>query len=88
MFIDLNYEPKFPTDCFFMTIHAIHIGINAVVQSIRKVQRHLHQIQIVMKETEEEIKKANGSRQMRLMEKLKNQKVTNDVSYRNAADFD
>lgn len=67
-----------------MTIHAIHLSFNAIVSTIKRVKRHLQSVHQMMKETEAEINKSAGpetrAKHARLVEKLKNQKATSDVS--------
>uniref|UniRef100_A0AC34GK73 Ubiquitin conjugation factor E4 core domain-containing protein n=1 Tax=Panagrolaimus sp. ES5 TaxID=591445 RepID=A0AC34GK73_9BILA len=76
--LNLKYEPRFPTECFFMTIHAIHIGLNPIVQSIKRVKRHQQQLQQNIKEIEAQMVHATGLKRDRLAEKLKFQKNNRD----------
>uniref|UniRef100_A0A7E4VZH7 U-box domain-containing protein n=1 Tax=Panagrellus redivivus TaxID=6233 RepID=A0A7E4VZH7_PANRE len=76
--LDLNYDPKFPTECFFLAIHAVELGYNASIESMKRIKRHLSQVQTMVRETEAELKAAqkSGRPSARLEEKLKHQKAT------------
>lgn len=40
-FLDTNFEPRFPTECFFLTIHCQHIAL------LPAFQRHMRRMQML-----------------------------------------
>lgn len=76
--LDLTDDPKFPTECFFMTIHAVQLSYNSSMEEMKRIKRHVSQINSAIKELEQEIKNATAQKRMttRLMDDLKRHKLT------------
>uniref|UniRef100_A0A914WVH2 Ubiquitin conjugation factor E4 core domain-containing protein n=1 Tax=Plectus sambesii TaxID=2011161 RepID=A0A914WVH2_9BILA len=42
--LDLSFERKFPTECFFLTMHAQHEAISAGLGNFSNLQRHISEV--------------------------------------------
>ncbi|KAK6104598.1 Ubiquitin elongating factor core family protein [Brugia pahangi] len=48
--IDTNFEIKFPTECFFLTLQAQHLSISAAIGQLKYLKRNLHEIELGLAE--------------------------------------
>uniref|UniRef100_A0AC34QXQ0 Ubiquitin conjugation factor E4 core domain-containing protein n=1 Tax=Panagrolaimus sp. JU765 TaxID=591449 RepID=A0AC34QXQ0_9BILA len=76
--LDLTADPKFPTECFFMTVHAVQLSYNSSTEELKRIKRHVSQINSTIREIEQEIKNATAQNRMNnsLMDNLKRHKLT------------
>lgn len=49
-FLDTNFEIKFPTECFFLTVQAQHLSLSAAIGQLKYLKRNLHEIEIGLTE--------------------------------------
>lgn len=71
LFLDTNYEPKFTTECFYLTIHAIIIGINPTIQHLKQLKESLRDCKNELLQLEEAIKREKASSIPILKERIK-----------------
>lgn len=56
---NLAFDPKFPTECFHLTIHALQISVNAMIENFKMVKRHISEVTSRIRDLEARAK-ANG----------------------------
>lgn len=53
----MNFEPKFTTECFYLTIYSLHLGINSAIEFFSQLKSHLKEIRITIQDLQELLKK-------------------------------
>ncbi|VDK51091.1 unnamed protein product [Anisakis simplex] len=54
--IDTSFDVKFPTECFYLTMHTINISMLPAVSHMKMVRRHLYDVDIGINELERQLK--------------------------------
>uniref|UniRef100_A0A915PGG9 RING-type E3 ubiquitin transferase n=1 Tax=Setaria digitata TaxID=48799 RepID=A0A915PGG9_9BILA len=55
--IDTNFEIKFPTECFFLTMQAQHLSLSAAIGQLKYLKRNLHEIELGLTELKAQLRR-------------------------------
>ncbi|EFO24479.2 U-box domain-containing protein [Loa loa] len=55
--IDTNFEIKFPTECFFLTVQAQHLSLSAAIGQLKYLKRNLHEIELGLTELKVQLRR-------------------------------
>ncbi|MCP9263648.1 Ubiquitin conjugation factor E4 B [Dirofilaria immitis] len=55
--IDTNFEIKFPTECFFLTVQAQHLSLSAAIGQLKYLKRNLHEIELGLSELKVQLRR-------------------------------
>lgn len=56
-FLDTNFEIKFPTECFFLTVQAQHLSLSAAIGQLKYLKRNLHEIELGLTELKVQLRR-------------------------------
>ncbi|VDK82794.1 unnamed protein product [Litomosoides sigmodontis] len=55
--IDTNFEIKFSTECFFLTVQAQHLSLSAAIGQLKYLKRNLHEIELGLTELKVQLRR-------------------------------